>query len=143
MTILLLIVFIFILSAMQSNKCDRVAGYLFSVPFMAVYLVGDYIPGAIYFHISGVVSLVSMIIILKIQSSMSYPLSIALFCSILINFLGFVMWFRYKPPTLYVISFSVFYAAAAYIVATRGTIDWSSSLEYPDLSCSLSSPGRR
>lgn len=115
---------------LQSKSCDKIAGYLFSVPALVVYSAGECIPGAIYFHICGVIDLLVVFLILKVKSNLSLALSKALFISILLNLFGFVAWYYYLQDGLYTTSFLMYYIFVAYLLLSRGQIDWNSLRQY-------------
>jgi len=127
---------------MQKNDCDRMAGYVFTIPAIVVYAVGQYIPWNIYFHVAGAVDVVTLLFLLKINSRLSFCLSACVFVSILLNFGGYILCSKYYPDYFYVISFSVYYAVAAYLSLSKGSFEWNLSREYPGLSFSSCTPGQ-
>jgi len=130
---------IIVLSALQINRADRIAGFILSVTAFVVYGVGSYIPGYIYFHFCGAVDLLTVFLILRVRSNLSYPLSMVLFISILLNLMGFILWYDYMPDTIYVNSFGVYFSLTLYLLLSRGKIGWNYSRQSLDSSeCSFS-----
>jgi hypothetical protein len=126
MITIVLISSLFGFSLMQRNSRDKRACLCFSIPAISVYIIGDYIPGFIYFHVCAVIDLLSILIILKIKSCLSVILSKSLFISIVLNLLGFIMWYCYISPIYYISLFAIYYFFMCLLLVLRGDILWIS-----------------
>lgn len=113
------------LSVLQLKSCDKMACLIFSFPAIVVYCFGEYIPGFLYFHVCGFIDLLTVFLILKVRSNLSFPLSCTLFISIILNLFGFVIWYNYLSSNLYTMPFLAYYSFVAYLLLSRGKIDWN------------------
>jgi hypothetical protein len=140
--ILALIILICIFSIVQSDFKNRKAACFLSMSALSLSIIADIIPGAIYFHICAICDLIVLLLIANIKTKLSLILSKSLMFSILINLFGFILWYNYQQPDLYVGAFVVYYSSILYILISRGKIEWTSLPERSHLSQLLYVPTR-
>ena len=119
-----LIIFIFCLSILQKRAEDSAAALVLSAPSLIIYCLGDHIPEEIYFLLCGAVFLGAIFLVLRIKTNLAVLISKAMFVSSLINLFGWVTWYLYMPPHLYVSLFTLYYIGVAYLLLQKGQINW-------------------
>lgn len=120
----ILIAVILVLSICQRRGTDRSAAISFFVPTAILYMIWDYIPGSICYHVCAIADLFLILFLVRFKTKLSFSLSKALFISILLNLFGFVMWATYQPPEPYYYSFILYYIWISFLLVSRGKIDW-------------------
>jgi len=120
-----LIILIVAASAMQKGRNDTLAAVLFSIPMIFLWIMSDYFPDSIYYHINSLFALAVIYIIHSIKNKLAWNLTIALLASIFINSFGFICWFLELSPAVYNNLFIVFYGFVLYIVLKKGSFQWT------------------
>ena len=134
-------------SAMQPNRPRFFAGLVFSgAAVFSDHLLSS-TGGYIYYIASSVFALAIIILISFIRPITKLAVSLQKIClaSILLNFLGWVMWMLYMPPVMYNSLFVALYICALLTLTTRNKSDvgeyklhsWRSSLHLYSAPCSV------
>lgn len=117
----LLIYLILIASALQYNWEDRGAAFVFVAPVILYELFGKYVPDWGYYVGAGALSFGALWALKSFfWSRLSDRLSRAMFVSILLNFVGFILFNNNLDPEPYNYLFFVYYAWVLYILINEG-----------------------
>lgn len=116
-----------VLSLLQKNSQDTFVGLSASIPSLIIDTFSGSISGWLYFLFCGVVACIIIHYIHEIKTRLSKTITMLLFISILINFLGFNLWFFYFEPTLYYNLFVLYYISISVTLSTQGSLTCLSS----------------
>ena len=117
-----LIITMMAMAALQEDQLERQSAVIFAIPCVVGFLGGEYVPGSVYFHLCAVVDLIIIFALLRIKSKLAPTLAMCALASIILNFVGFLLWVSYQEPTVYVFLFVLYYAVIIYILAAKGSI---------------------
>lgn len=120
LTILIVIVSIF-----QKDIKDIKSCTIFCIPMLILWLISDFTNGLLYYLLNSYFAFISIYLLSQINNQLSYKLSIALFISILLNLFGYISWFFYMQPTVYHVSFCLWYLWIFYLILKKGSFKWT------------------
>ena len=92
---------ILILSLVQKGYKDTFVAIVFAAGIWAHDLLFSHLNSVYYFLSAGALDALVIILILRISSKLSNPLSIICLISIIINFVGVSLWWNFYEPVAY------------------------------------------